>query len=202
MKKHQILFLLMSALFLSGSMLVLGMQPALLENDVLSSPMAEDGIFLFDEAVPLADLPEDATETPEALYEGLDETQTAYVDEVLLLVNEARTEAGVPTLTLDPALRKAAQVRAAECVGTFSHTRPNGTSYKTAITEAGVESGYTGENVATGHTSAQQVVSRWLRSDGHRKNILNANYTRIGIGLEKNSGNRYGGYAWVQLFAK
>ena len=79
---------------------------------------------------------------------------------------------------------------------------PDGTPYKTAIAEAGVQSNYTGENVATGHTSPQQVVSRLLKSEGHRANIVNEKFTRIGIGLEKNVGNRYGGYSWSQLFVK
>ena len=120
----------------------------------------------------------------------------------MALVNAARAEAGAGPLTLNPDLRKAAQVRAAECVTTFSHTRPTGTSYKTAIAEAGVipPVGYLGENVATGHTTPQMVVERWLQSEGHKKNILNPNYTQIGIGLEKNSGNGYKGYSWAQLF--
>ena len=172
-------------------------------------------VLIPEEDVPLAGTPEapdtENAENPEEnteiedtvdLYEGLNETQIKYVDEVLKLVNEARAEAGVPALELDASLRKAAQVRAAECVETFSHTRPNGTSYKTAITEAGVESKYTGENVATGHTSPKQVVDRLMKSEGHRANILNADFTKIGIGLEKNAGNRYGGYAWSQLFVK
>ena len=84
----------------------------------------------------------------------------------------------------------------------FSHTRPDGTSYKTAISEAGVVSNYTGENVACGHSSAQQVVKAWLNSPGHKDNILNSNFTKIGVGLEKNVGNGYRGYAWAQLFVK
>ena len=134
--------------------------------------------------------------------DGLTQTQTEYVNEVLYLVNEARADANLPALTLDPALQKAAQVRASECTDNFSHTRPDGTSYQTAILQAGVVSGYTGESVAIGQTSAQQVVNRWLNSEMHRANILSSNYTRVGIGLAENSGNSFDGYAWVQLFAQ
>ena len=102
-------------------------------------------------------------------------------------------------LELDPVLCKAAQVRAAECEISFSHTRPDGTKYKTAITDAGISSGYTGENVATGYTTADQAMAGWLKSEGHRANILNERFTKIGIASKKNN-NQYGGYTWEQLF--
>ena len=103
-------------------------------------------------------------------------------------------------LELDPALCAAAQVRAEECVGSFSHTRPDGSSYRTALSEQGVEKSYVGENVATGYPDARRVGEGWMKSEGHRANILNASCCRIGIGLEENAGNRYRGYAWCQLF--
>ena len=90
-------------------------------------------------------------------------------------------------------------MRAAECEISFSHTRPDGTKYKTAITDAGISSGYTGENVATGYTTADQAMAGWLKSEGHRANILNEHFTKIGIASKKNN-NQYGGYTWEQLF--
>lgn len=198
----------LAAVALVFGMGILAPDSQLLENE-------EEGIFIEDEGVPRSDLPsrgvpgqteppaeEPEPETPADTWEGLDETQIAYVKEIVELVNEAREEAGLAPLTLDPALRSAAQVRAKECVSTFSHTRPNGTPYKTAIAEAGVESKYTGENVATGQKTAQKVMQSWMNSEGHRANILNENFTKIGVGLEPNVGNRYKGYAWAQLFAK
>lgn len=199
---------------LVGVLMWSNVHPVLLANDGDRMSSIGAGMILIpDENMPLTESP--AQLEPESgevaegtdkekidMYEGLDETQIQYVDEVVKLVNEARAEAGVPALVLDVNLRKAAQVRAAECVGTFSHTRPDGTSYKTAIQQAGVESTYTGENVATGHTTPKMVVARLLKSEGHRANILNPNFTKIGIGLEKNAGNRYGGYSWTQLFVK
>ena len=214
-KKSFPLLTIVAGICIMGVLVWAASQPALLENNEPSSPLGAGMALIPEEDVPLTDTPEtpaaENTETPGEttetentvdLYEGLDETQIKYVDEVLKLVNEARAETGVPPLELDASLRKAAQVRAAECVETFSHTRPNGASYQTAIAEAGVESKYTGENVATGHTSPKQVVDRLMKSEGHRANILNADFTKIGIGLEKNAGNRYGGYAWSQLFVK
>lgn len=141
------------------------------------------------------------TQPTSTTYEGLNQTENEYINAVLLLVNQARAEEGLPALKLDPTLQKAAQIRAAECTVNFSHTRPDGTSYETAITQTGVTSGYTGESVAIGQTSPQQVVERWLGSEMHRSNILNEDFTRVGIGLEP-AANGYEGFAWVQVFAQ
>ena len=204
MKKRYLISLLAAAVVVAGGLMLMRPQSALLDpQDPIFTEDSDDEIFLEDEDVPLASLPGEEGE-PADPYEGmgLDETQIKYIEEVVALVNKARVEAGVHELTIDYDLCRAAQVRAKECVTTFSHTRPDGTPYKTAIAEAGVVSNYTGENVATGHTSPQQVVSRLLKSEGHKANIINEKFTRIGIGLEKNVGNRYGGYAWSQLFVK
>lgn len=172
---------------------------ALLENDLPENedPSGSAVIDLDENDVPLTELPGDAGEDPFAQFT---EDQQAVMNEVLELVNAARSEAGLNALELDPTLCGAAQVRAVECVGSFSHTRPNGARYKTAITEAGLTASYTGENIATGHTSAKQVVDAWMKSEGHRANILNEHYTRLGLGFQANTGNRYRGYAWAQLF--
>ena len=150
-----------------------------------------------DEEVPLTQ----SAPAPSASYEGLSETQTSYVNEVVRLVNEARAQNKLPPLRLDEGLRKASQVRSAECVRVFSHTRPDGRSYKTAAAEAGVVSKYMGENAASGQITPQEVVQDWMESEGHRANILNPRYTRLGVGLTENTGNSYSGYAWVQIFS-
>jgi uncharacterized protein YkwD len=202
-KKYLVSVLAAAVVLLAGGAFFLNPAADLLENDPVQE--APDGGFLDieDEDTPLGELPTEETPAePIDPYEGLDATQKKYVDEVVALVNQAREKEGLQPLTLDPLLRKGAQVRAAECVKSFSHTRPNGSSYKTAISEAGVVSNYTGENVACGHSSAQQVVKAWLNSPGHRDNILNSNFTKIGVGIEKNVGNGYRGYSWSQLFVK
>lgn len=171
---------------------------ALLPNEDAESSEDAGSWTIPDEEVPLAQ----SAPAPSTSYEGLSETQTAYVNEVVRLVNEARAQNNLPSLRLDEGLRKAAQVRSGECVRFFSHTRPDGRSYKTAAAEAGVTSSYMGENVASGHINPQEVVQDWLESEGHRANILNARFTRLGVGLSENTGNPYTGYAWVQIFSK
>lgn len=174
-----------------GAVLLSGPRTALLEN--------EKEWDIPDGRVPLSGLPEAGGEDAD-WREGLEETEITQVEEVLRLVNEERVQAGLEELELDPALCAAAQVRAEECVGSFSHTRPDGSSYRTALSQQGVEKSYVGENVATGYPDARRVVEGWMKSEGHRANILNASCCRIGIGLEENAGNRYRGYAWCQLF--
>ncbi|MBQ3076531.1 MAG: CAP domain-containing protein [Clostridia bacterium] len=197
MKKKGIAALLaLAVLGVAGLMTLSSEEPVLLENDLLQA----GEILLEDDFVPLSDLPAEGEEQPLDPYEGLDETQKELVDKVVELVNKARAEEGLEPVTLDPALRKAAQIRAKECVGTFSHTRPDGTVCSTVLQEVGIPRTYFGENVATGHKTAELVVERWLASEGHRANILNPAFTRMGVGMEKNVGNRYQGYAWAQLF--
>lgn len=172
------------------------------QTDLLPNEAAEISIDAGSRTIPDAEVPlSQSASVTSTLYEGLNETQISYVDEVVRLVNEARAQNNLPSLCLDEGLRKAAQVRSGECVRVFSHTRPNGSSYKTAVAEAGVISNYIGENAATGHRTPQEVVQGWLNSEGHRANILNPNYTRLGVGLTENTGNLYKGYAWIQIFS-
>lgn len=55
-----------------------------------------------------------------------------------------------------------------------------------------------GENVATGFTSPKANVRAWLKSPGHRRNLLGRQYTRLGIGVAKAGGRTY----TVQVFGR
>ena len=116
---------------------------------------------------------------------------------VVELVNEERAKAGLQPLTLKADVTKAAQVRAIESEKSFSHTRPDGRHFTTALKEAGVNYRGAGENIAWGQKTPEQVMQGWLNSAGHRANILNAKYTSIGVGFYTNAnGVNY----WSQLF--
>ena len=145
------------------------------------------------------------TSTPETSTPGTenpgeeDSTQSVhpYVLRIVELVNEERAKAGLNPLTLQENVTEAAQVRAAECETLFSHTRPNGTSFSTALKEAGVSYRGAGENIAWGQKTPEQVMEGWMNSSGHRANILNEKYTAIGVGYYQNAaGVNY----WTQLF--
>ena len=140
------------------------------------------------------------TNQPETEQPGEDDTNQsvhAYVLRIVELVNEERAKAGLKPLTLDENVTAAAQVRAIESEKSFSHTRPNGTSFATALKEAGVSYRGAGENIAWGQKTPERVMEGWMSSDGHRANILNAKYTTIGVGYYQNAaGVNY----WSQLF--
>lgn len=117
--------------------------------------------------------------------------------QVVRLVNEERAKAGLPALTIDVNTEAAALVRAKEIKQSFSHTRPNGTQFATALKEQGVSYRGAGENIAWGQKSPEAVMQAWMNSDGHRANILNPKFTKIGVGhYQDANGTNY----WTQLF--
>ena len=117
--------------------------------------------------------------------------------EVVRLTNSARSQNGYAALVEDGALSEAAAVRAREIARSFSHTRPSGASFSSALSESGVSYLRAGENIASGQKSASEVVNAWMNSPGHRANILNSSYSRIGSASVNINGTLY----WVQLFA-
>ncbi len=56
-----------------------------------------------------------------------------------------------------------------------------------------------GENIAAGQGSAAQVVNGWMESEGHCKNIMNGNYSNLGVGYYLAPSSQYDHY-WVQNF--
>ena len=114
-------------------------------------------------------------------------------------MNEERAKAGLSPLSVNSKAANAAQTRAREIEKSFSHTRPDGSSFNTALTEAGVSFRGAGENIAYGQNSPEKVMEGWMNSSGHRANILNRDFTSIGVGhYQDASGTDY----WTQLFIK
>lgn len=126
---------------------------------------------------------------------GIQSSSTA--SEVVRLTNSARSQNGYAALVEDGALSEAAAVRAREIARSFSHTRPSGASFSSALSESGVSYLRAGENIASGQKSASEVVNAWMNSPGHRANILNSSYSRIGSASVNIDGTLY----WVQIFA-
>ncbi len=151
--------------------------------------------------LPETNSPEDNSPEIEAPDNNAPEVETPeshpYLEQVVALVNAERAKEGLSPLAIDTKIQAAAQVRAVESEQSFSHTRPNGSSFATALTEQGVSYRRAGENIAWGQRSPQEVVNAWMNSSGHRANIMNPNFTKIGIGYYQNSkGVNY----WCQLF--
>ena len=118
--------------------------------------------------------------------------------QVLLLTNRERLAEGLEPLTGFSAIQDAAGVRVNEIVLHYSHTRPSGASCFTALDEASI--GYTsaGENIASGYSTPEAVVTAWMNSEGHRANILNAACYHMGVGYRPSYLDSWG--YWVQLF--
>lgn len=124
-------------------------------------------------------------------------TLAEYAREVAAIVNRERAAYGLAPLKYSEQLSGAALVRAQEIQVSFSHTRPNGTSCFTAMTEAGISYSYAGENIAYGQRTPEAVMEGWMHSEGHRANILNTQVEYIGIGVTQRNGVCY----WTQFFA-
>ncbi|MFR8759805.1 MAG: CAP domain-containing protein [Negativibacillus sp.] len=125
--------------------------------------------------------------------------EESWQQEMLDSVNAARKKAGVAPLELDKKVGKAAQLRANECKQSYDHTRPNGKKSKTALDDAGVSYSWWGENINEKQKTVQSTMQSWMESKGHKANILNEKYTKVGFGRAKDES---GSYYWVQMFAK
>ena len=126
-----------------------------------------------------------------------DISMSKFSAEVVRLVNIERAKYGLSALSVDSKVQQAAQIRAQECMISFSHTRPDGQSCFTALKEVGATYNSAGENIAMGQKTPAQVVNAWMNSEGHRKNILNGNFKYIGVGFYEGSN---GTYYWSQFF--
>jgi len=137
---------------------------------------------------------------PESSIPEADTNASSYASEVLRLVNVERAKNGLQALTLDSSLSAVAKKHSEDMAAKnyFSHTNLSGQSPFDRLKSAGISYKTAGENIAAGQKSPSQVVTGWMNSEGHRKNILNKSFTKMGLGYaESNSG--YGTY-WTQLF--
>lgn len=163
------------------------------DNDSLE-PMISDEVLQDAQAVDL-----NGTQP----FEDMDEELSGYVRESVRLINAEREAKGLKPLILEERMRKAAQTRAAEGVETLSHTRPDGSSYRTALSRSGVESGFTGENIGTGFQSPAAFVKQLMKSSTHKAYLLSETYEYIGVGVVRNpDGAKHKGLTFCQLFAR
>ncbi|WP_145408892.1 CAP domain-containing protein [Paenibacillus xylanexedens] len=123
-----------------------------------------------------------------------DSTKSDFAAQVVKLVNAERAKAGLNALASDALLDKVALAKAKDMSDNkyFAHQSPTYGSPFDMMKQFGVTYSYAGENIAQGQKTPQEVVTAWMNSEGHRANILNKNYTQIGVGY-------YNGY-WAQEF--
>ncbi len=141
------------------------------------------------------------------------EGSAPFETEVLRLTNRARErgwncetgrEGGpaLPPLTRDPRLEVAALAQSAGMAlhGYFDHNSAvDGSTPAQRVEAAGLRAVASGENIASGQHTPQEVMQAWLRSPGHCRNIM-GDYTRIGVAYVNRPGHSGGPY-WTQVFA-
>lgn len=126
---------------------------------------------------------------------------TGFENEMLAYVNNVRDKAHKNPLKMNTELRNAAIIRATESSVNWAHTRPDGsrcftilagTTFKDDIKNAG-------ENLGKHQTSVEEVMDSWMKSKGHKENILSltVDYNYVGFAwIITEDGQNY----WAQMF--
>ncbi|CAB1246210.1 Serine protease [Clostridiaceae bacterium BL-3] len=120
-------------------------------------------------------------------------------NEVIKLVNAERSKNGLAPLKANTELSKVAAVKAQDMIDKnyFSHNSPTYGSPFDMMKKFGISYTAAGENIAYGQKTPSEAMNAWMNSAGHRANILNSNFTEIGVGVAKDkNGTPY----WVQMF--
>ncbi|WP_327288509.1 CAP domain-containing protein [Streptomyces sp. NBC_01198] len=125
------------------------------------------------------------------------DTLTATRAAILTLVNNERATAGCKPLTASSSLDGLAQAFSDDMAarGFFDHTDPDGHTPWDRAKARGITN-LGGENIARGQADAQAVMTAWMNSPGHRANILNCDYTTLGVGIHFGTGGPW----WTQDF--
>jgi uncharacterized protein YkwD len=138
---------------------------------------------------------DDKTE-PCAWPQGIESTAShrAYIVEVCRLANVERASVDAPPLALDARVLRVAQSHARDMAERryFNHVSPEGEGMADRLRRADVPYRAAAENIAQGQRDPDEVVADWMDSRGHRVNLLNPSYRRLGVGLAN--------YYWVQNF--
>lgn len=125
-----------------------------------------------------------------------DSSMTYYEKEVIRLVNIERSKQNISPLSYDWELARVARYKSQDMHDRhyFSHQSPTYGSPFEMIRTFGLTYRSAGENIAKGQSTPAEVVNAWMNSSGHRANILNAGFTRIGVGFVAE------GNYWTQMF--
>ncbi|WP_058307500.1 CAP domain-containing protein [Gracilibacillus massiliensis] len=116
--------------------------------------------------------------------------------QVIQYTNAEREKLGLAPLKPDWQLSRVARYKSQDMKNNnyFSHQSPTYGSPFNMMRDFGINYRSAAENIAKGQETPYAVVQAWMNSSGHRANILNRNYTHIGVGYVKN------GNYWTQMF--
>jgi uncharacterized YkwD family protein/spore coat assembly protein SafA len=121
--------------------------------------------------------------------------------QVIQLVNQERAAHGLKALKANWQLSRVARIKSEDMrvQGYFSHTSPTYGSPFDMIRAFQIDFRTAGENIAAGQSTAKQVMESWMNSPGHRQNILNADFTELGVGYASGGSQRH---YWTQMFIR
>ncbi|AGL20396.1 CAP domain-containing protein [Actinoplanes sp. N902-109] len=104
--------------------------------------------------------------------------------QVVALSNQQRAKAGCQALKVNPQLLWAARGHSKymASTGVFSHTGARNSTFITRVKAAGY-SAPRSENIAWGYRSAAEVVNAWMKSPGHRRNLLDCGARTFAVGV-------------------
>lgn len=127
----------------------------------------------------------------------------AFEGGIIEAVNDERSAARLARLTVDSRLAQAARVHASNMarLQRLSHTLPGATTSTlvSRVTDVGYSYSALAENIAYGPVAVEPLVDGWMRSPGHRENILNPAYTETGVGVAR---SRDGVLFYCQVFGR
>ncbi|MDQ0254646.1 putative YkwD family protein [Evansella vedderi] len=150
------------------------------------------------EAQPAPEAEQEATpeQQEEQQAEPTGEGINDFEQQVIALTNEQRRNNGLSELEGDAELSQVARKKSTDMQENnyFSHTSPTYGSPFDMIRDHGISYNGAAENIAQGQPTPEQVVDAWMNSEGHRANILNGDFTHIGVGYDEN------GHHWTQMF--
>lgn len=118
------------------------------------------------------------------------------------LTNEERSSDALGTLRRNTTLDQAAKLKAEDMAQNeyFAHYSPTGVSPWHWFGKVAYNFVHAGENLAIHFTDSGEVVEAWMESPSHRANIMNGNYTEIGVGTAEGTYQGYQTVYIVQLF--
>lgn len=119
------------------------------------------------------------------------------------LTNTERQALNLPTLSVNPLLTEAAEMKAKDMAekGYFAHTSPEGRTPWYWIEATGYRYQYAGENLAVNFRDSKDVTEAWLKSPTHRANIVKGKYTEMGTGIAKGEYNGRPAVFVAQVYA-
>ena len=102
---------------------------------------------------------------------------------IVALTNESRHKAGLPPVVVDDRLMAAARAKLFDMLKQdyFAHVTPDGRQPWAFLQAAGYRYQAAAENLAKGFDSEPELQQAWMKSRGHRANILNPLFTEIGV---------------------